>query len=551
MKFLHLFLFLFLFFFTSISFGSNLSSIDVSSLSALNTSEINNFVTNKKISGFFDDGLKYNETYDQSGDYLFEILEGQDKGFYEGRWKTATNAICYKMSWENNFSCVNIYYTPDGNGNYFIYFGDNNTIFSEVTAIQENVNNNTNNNLNQTTQNQQNQIQPPEGTQHIGTEDIITAIRADYPLVPSDEALSSIHFNMSRNEVVEILKHNHCKILKNWKKRVVTAGQKNTNDLESKCFRKKMIAIGFQNDGTMEFIADVHYIGGDLKTHFRDDFDQNRVNMRIEAFQRYAPEKIYNIGPRTVVCLNEECMEIMWRNYSHGEKEAAFLYFNPKSKIGNAWANKTLDSFKMSIQFPDKKGCKVSQENPCMIFKAKYVDPSIKYLNRFMNGPRTPERESLRQMYINYLKAEILAAEALGLVDVASDLILILDYIISDPAQLDMEKVTVVVSKSTNELYLNANEGPNNEEANKKIEEAHKYAAKAGNDGALFFTSITTIFSASNFEDAAAAAEVASRTKGNLNYFYKALNKIREAKNFNLSSETQEDFGNAEDIVDI
>ena len=60
MKFLHLFLFLSLFFFTSTSFGSNLSSTDVSSLSALNTSEINNFVTNKKISGFFDDGLKYN-----------------------------------------------------------------------------------------------------------------------------------------------------------------------------------------------------------------------------------------------------------------------------------------------------------------------------------------------------------------------------------------------------------------------------------------------------------------------------------------------------------
>jgi hypothetical protein len=544
-------IFLFLFFFTSTSYGSNLSSINVSSLSVLNTTEINNFVSNKIISGFFDDGLKFTETYYQTGDYLFEILEGQDKGFYEGKWKSETNTVCYKMSWEDRFTCVNIYYTPDGNGNYLIYFGDSNAVFSQVTAIQDNINTNTSNNLNQTSQNQQNQTPPPEGTQHIGVEDVISTIRSDYPLSPSDDALSSVNFNMSRDEVVEILKNNNCKILKNWKKRVVTAGQKNTNDLESKCFRKKMIAIGFQNDGTMEFIADVHYIGGDLKTHFRDDFDQNRVKMRIEAFQRYAPEKIYNIGPRTAVCLNSECMEIMWRNYSHGEKEAAFLYFNPKSKIGNAWANKTLDSFKMSIQFPDKKGCKVSQDNPCLIFKAKYIDPSIKYLNRFMNGPRTPERESLRQMYINYVKAEILAAEALGLVDVASDLKLILDYIISDPAQLDMEKVTVVVSKSTNELYSNVNEGLNNEEANKKIEEAHIYASKAGNDGALFFTSIATIFSASNFEDAAAATEVASRTKGNLNYFYKALNKIREAKNINLSPETEKDFGNAEDIVDI
>ena len=42
-------------------------------------------------------------------------------------------------------------------------------------------------------------------------------------------------------------------------------------------------------------------------------------------------------------------------------------------------------------------------------------------------------------MYTNYLKAQILAAEALGLIDVASDLKLLLEYIVSDPAQLDMK----------------------------------------------------------------------------------------------------------------
>ena len=45
-----------------------------------------------------------------------------------------------------------------------------------------------------------------------------------------------------------------------------------------------------------------------------------------------------------------------------------------------------------------------------------------------------------------------LAAEALGLVEVASDLKLLLDYIVSDPAQLDMERVSTRVSSGTNEL---------------------------------------------------------------------------------------------------
>ena len=33
--------------------------------------------------------------------------------------------------------------------------------------------------------------------------------------------------------------------------------------------------------------------------------------------------------------------------------------------------------------------------------------------------------------------------------------------------------------------------------------------------------------------------------------FYKALKKIREAKNINLTPETEKEFGDAEDIIDI
>ena len=119
----------------------------------------------------------------------------------------------------------------------------------------------------------------------------------------------------------------------------------------------------------------------------------------------------------------------------------AFLYLNPKVLHSKAWANKTIDSFKIALERP-AIGCVIKEDNPCLILKAKYVDPSIQYLNRFMNGQKTPERESLRQMYINYLQAQILAAEALGLTEVASDLYLILQYIVSDPSELDMERVS-------------------------------------------------------------------------------------------------------------
>ena len=81
-----------------------------------------------------------------------------------------------------------------------------------------------------------------------------------------------------------------------------------------------------------------------------------------------------------------------------------------------------------------------------------------------MNGPEHL-KESPQNMYKNYIQAQRLAAEALGLVDVASDLKLLLEYIVSDPAQLDMERVSTRISNGTNELFKNTNSGQNNEEA--------------------------------------------------------------------------------------
>ena len=412
-----------------------------------------------------------------------------------------------------------------------------------------NKSNNENNSLSLSDQqNIQNNTQAPQGTEKIDQSDVVNVNLSSYPDSPSDPALNGLNFNMNRDQVVETLKNNGCQIQASWKRRVITKGQKDSRDLKSKCFKKKMIVIGFEENGTMEFIGDVHYIGKEMKVHFLDDYDKNRARLRVETFQRFSPNLIYNIGAKSAICLNRECLEVVWRDSSR--KELAFLYLNPKSSPGVAWAEKTIDSFKIAIERP-ANGCTINQDNPCLILKAKYVDPSIKYLNQFMNGPKTAERESLRQMYINYLQAQILAAEALGLVEVVSDLKLILDYIVSDSSQLDMERVSTSISNGTNELYKNANSGANNEEAKKKIEEAHVYAAKAGGEGKLFFSSITAIFSSSNIEDAAGAAEVASRTKGNLAYFYNALKKIREAKNVNLNPETKEQFGDAEASIDI
>ena len=556
------FIFCLLFSYSVAYSNENLNNVNVKSLNILNGNEINNFLNNKLISGFFSNGENFREAYYSNSNYLFEMLSGQNKDKYEGKWKIENNSICYLMQGSSNYDCTTIYWKKLKDGNYDIYFGDQQSVFAKITQIEDVPKNNLNNllkGLGNLTSNQsisnQNQTQstpskgqPPQGTQNLSQEDIVNIDLNSYPISPSDKSLNQLNFNMTRDKVVEVLKNNGCKITADWKRRVITKGQKDSRDLKSKCFKKKMIVIGFEKSGVMEFIADTHYLGNDNKHHFIEDYDQNKSRVRIESFQRYAPNKIYNIGSNSAICLNEECMEMIYRSVLR--KEIAFLYLNPKSTIAKEWAKKSIESFKLAIERPGN-GCIVQENNPCLIFKAKYVDPSIKYLNIFMNGKRTPEREALRQMYINYIKAQILAAEALGLTEVASDLKLLLDYIVSDPAELDMEQVTVRISKGTNELYKNVNKGSNNEEAKKKIEEAHVYATKAGNEGQLFFKSVTAIFSSGSFEDAAAATEVASRTKGNLNYFYKALREIREAKNVNLTPETKEEFSAAEDSIEI
>ena len=535
------------FFFISLNVSANqFSSISPSSLNVAKTDEIANFLNNKKIEGIYSDSSNFIEIFQSNGNFQFEMLSGQYKGLYRGKWKAEDNKICFLYDGTNQFDCVFLYYANDNNGNLQVFFGTPDEIFSQITSVNDiNAANSLTNNSNQrTTPN----AAAPEGTEHISDVDVVT-VGANYLNYPSDNELSELNFEMNKDQVIQVLENNGCTIMTKWKRRVITKGQKDSRDLKSKCFTKKMIVVGFEDNGTMEFIADVHYIGNEMSKQFLDNYDKNRARLRIESFQRYSPNLIYNIGSKNAICLNKECLEVVWRDRLR--KELAFLYLNPKGSLGKAFANKTIESFKISIERPNDKGCVITEDNPCMIVKAKYVDPSIKYLNMYMNGPRTPERESLRNMYTNYIQAQILAAEALGLVDVASDLKLLLEYIVSDPAQLDMERVTTRISNGTNELFKNTNSGQNNEEAKKKIDEAHVFAARAGGEGELFFNSIAAIFGSGSFEDAAAASEVASRTKGNLAYFYQALKKIREAKSINLESETQEEFGDAEGIIEI
>ena len=540
-----LFFFIFFIFFLSKAFANPFATIDSNTLNVAKTDEIYNFLKNKVAEGVFFDESNFVETFLENGDFQVEFLNGQYKGLYKGKWKAENDSICFKYENTNNFDCSKLLYKNDNNGNLKVYLASNEGVFAQFV----NVNNfkSTNQKNNSSNQYSKSNTAAPAGVDHISEADVVV-VSNNYPNNPSDDELSQLNFNMDRDQVVGVLENNGCKILRSWKRRVITQGQKDSRDLKSKCFKKKMIVVGFEDNGNMEFIADVHYLGNDLKQHFLEDYDKNRSRVRIETFQRFAPNLIYNIGAKSAICLNPECLEVVWRDSSR--KEIAFLYLNPNSSPGKAWANKTIDSFKIALELP-AVGCVVKQDNPCLIYKAKYEDPSIVYLNRFMNGQRTPERESLRQMYINYLQAQILAAEALGLTEVASDLYLILQYIVSDPSQLDMERVSTSISKGTNELFKNASSGSDNEEAKKKINEAHVYAAKAGGEGKLFFNSITAIFGSASFEDAAAAAEVASRTKGNLAYFYKALNKIREAKDVNLTPEAEEQFGSAEDSIDI
>ena len=433
------FIFYLLFYYSIANSKENLNNVNVKSLNILKKNEINNFLNNKMISGFFSDGSNFVEAYYSNNNYVFEMLSGQNKGTYEGKWGIDGDNICYLMQGSSNYDCAIIYWKQKNDGTYDIYYGDPQSVFASITQIEDVPKNKLNSllkglgnltselstsNQNQT-QSTTSKGQAPQGTQNLSQEDIVNVDLSSYPISPSDKSLNQLNFNMTRDKVVEVLKKNGCKIEANWKRRVITKGQKDSRDLKSKCFKKKMIVIGFEESGVMEFIADTHYLGDDNKHHFIEDYDQNKSRVRIESFQRYAPNKIYNIGSRSAICLNKECMEMVYRNRLN--KEVAFLYLNPKSTIAKEWAKKSIESFKLGIERPGN-GCKVQQDNPCSIYKAHYEDPSVKYLQMFMEGPRTPERDSLRSMYNNLFVSQKLAAEALGLKEVAKKAQLMIEY---------------------------------------------------------------------------------------------------------------------------
>ena len=80
--------------------------------------------------------------------------------------------------------------------------------------------------------NQPNAAAPP-GTEHISV-DVVTG--ANYLNYPSDNDLSELNFDMNKDQVLQVLENNGCKIMK--VKRRVYQGQKRFRYLKSKCFTK-------------------------------------------------------------------------------------------------------------------------------------------------------------------------------------------------------------------------------------------------------------------------------------------------------------------------
>ena len=155
----------------------------------------------------------------------------------------------------------------------------------------------------------------------------INCLTMRHPDGPQNNGEKKWQEKFDKDQVIQVLENNGCKIMTKWKRRVITKGQKDSRDLKSKCFTKKMIVVGFEDNGTMEFIADAHYMGNELSKQFLDNYDKNRARLRIESFQRYSPTLIYNIGSKNAICLNKECLEVVWRDSLR--KELAFLYLNP------------------------------------------------------------------------------------------------------------------------------------------------------------------------------------------------------------------------------
>ena len=166
MLFLKKFLFVFVFFISFNIYANQFSSISPSSLNIAKTSEITNFLSNKKIEGIYSDSSNFIEIFNPNGIFEFEMLSGQYKGLYRGKWKAENNKICFLYDGTNQFDCAYLYYANDNNGNLQVFFGTPDEIFSQITSVNEiNTANSLTNNSNQrTTPN----AAAPVGTEHIG-----------------------------------------------------------------------------------------------------------------------------------------------------------------------------------------------------------------------------------------------------------------------------------------------------------------------------------------------------------------------------------------------
>jgi hypothetical protein len=183
MLFLKKFLFVFVFFISFNLYANQFSSISPSSLNIAKTNEITNFLSNKKIEGIYSDNSNFIEIFQSNGNFEFEMLSGDYKGLYRGKWKAEDNKICFLYDGTNQFDCVYLYYANDNNGNLQVFFGTPDEIFSQITSVNDiNSSNSLSNNSNQRTTSN---AAAPQGTEHISDVDVVTvgANYLNYPVI--------------------------------------------------------------------------------------------------------------------------------------------------------------------------------------------------------------------------------------------------------------------------------------------------------------------------------------------------------------------------------
>ena len=91
----------------------------------------------------------------------------------------------------------------------------------------------------------QNSSTAPAGTEKISQEDIVQVDLDSYPISPSDKALDQLNFNMNKDQAVAVLKNNGCKIEANWKRRVITKGQKLNTMASFETSRCRMVEVPY------------------------------------------------------------------------------------------------------------------------------------------------------------------------------------------------------------------------------------------------------------------------------------------------------------------